>query len=175
MAKRLRCRLYVLYEFDGRFDNAELPFDEARRRAVWHTGGPVYPDRKAVLRSGLSLAQAARLMGVSVQRLARRQIPHISQQINRRLGTFESTFGPFIRHYGHKKWGHWFLAPNPRLKGLTPIDALRAGQTIVFEEVFQEVYADDDLLAKCAPALIAALCLSDRVSLEWPHVQRRPA
>lgn len=175
VARRLRCRLYVLYEFDGRFDNAELPFEEARRRAVWHTGGPVYPDRKAVTRSGLSLAQAAVLIGVSVQRLVRRQIPYISQQINRRLGTLEATFEPFARHYGHKKWGHWLLTSNPSLNGLTPIDALRAGQTIVFEKVFSEVYADDDLLAKLAPALIAALWLSDRVSLEWPHVQRRPA
>jgi len=38
IAKRLRVRLYVLSEFDGRFENAELPHLEVRERAIWHTG-----------------------------------------------------------------------------------------------------------------------------------------
>jgi hypothetical protein len=38
IAKRLRVRLYVLSEFDGRFENAELPHLEVKSRAIWHTG-----------------------------------------------------------------------------------------------------------------------------------------
>jgi len=37
VAALLRCRLYVLWEFDGRFENADLRHQEVRRRALWNT------------------------------------------------------------------------------------------------------------------------------------------
>jgi hypothetical protein len=40
VARRLRCRLYVLSEMDGRFEKAAKPHAEVVRDAVWHTGAP---------------------------------------------------------------------------------------------------------------------------------------
>jgi hypothetical protein len=38
VARRLRTRLYILSEFDGRFKNADIPHSEVVTRAIWHTG-----------------------------------------------------------------------------------------------------------------------------------------
>jgi hypothetical protein len=36
----MECRLYVLYEMAGRFENAKLRHAEVVRKAIWHTGRP---------------------------------------------------------------------------------------------------------------------------------------
>jgi hypothetical protein len=61
VAHRLRCRLYVLREADGRFRSAVIPHAEVVRRAIWHTGGRArVPGVKRFLqRAGFTLKQAA--------------------------------------------------------------------------------------------------------------------
>jgi hypothetical protein len=39
IARRLRMRLYVLYEYDGRFENAAQEHSAVVARAIWKTGG----------------------------------------------------------------------------------------------------------------------------------------
>lgn len=176
VARRLRCQLYVLQEMDGRFEQADQPFAEVSRRAVWHTGGKVRPVRRLIRNSGLNLAQLAVFAGVSRQRLASRQIPYIAQQINRRLSSIEEAFAPFTRHYGFKKWGHWFLAPHTALSGRSPFDAVRAGEAIARDKLFPEIFANDKLIEKFIPAMIAGMTVTfgGGISLRWPiHESRR--
>jgi hypothetical protein len=174
-ARRLHCRLYVLWEHDGRFDNADLKFQEVRNRALWHTGGPARPDGQLVRRSGLNLIQLALFVGVSARRLATKQLPYIAQQINRRIVEVEAIFAPSARHYGFKKWGRWFLAPHPKLNHRSPLEVLRAGETLVFIDLFPEIHANDELLEKFHSSLFAGyrIPLGGGISFAWPIRERR--
>ncbi len=173
-ARRLHCRLYVLHEHDGRFDNASLEFREMQNRAMWHTGGPVQPAGQLIRRSGLNLTQLALFVGVSARRLATRQLPYIAQQINRRIVDVETTLAPFARHSGFKKWGRWLLASHPKLNHRTPLEVLRAGEALVFSDIFPEIYANDELLEKFQSALFAGYRLSvgGGISFAWPIRER---
>jgi hypothetical protein len=39
VARRLRMRLYVLFEYDGRFENADRKHSTVVAQAIWRTGG----------------------------------------------------------------------------------------------------------------------------------------
>jgi len=130
VARRLRCRLYVLSEQDGRFEEATRPHAAVVRDAVWHTGGPsLIPGLGQFLRGyGLSLGEAALLLRVSRGRLIGRQEPKTALEIGRRLGKFEEAFRPIGSKAGHKKWGHWWTKPSRKLGGKTPLQVLRSGE-----------------------------------------------
>lgn len=175
VARRLRCHLYVLDERDGRFDNTELPFTEVQRRAVWHTGGRVRPDRRLIRRSGLSPSLLATLVGVSCQRLLRPQIPFVAQQINRKLRLLEEFFGPFTRYYGFENWGEWMSARNCKLNGATPLEVVRNGGSVKLDEVFPDVFLNPKLLPDFDDSMVRGLELqySGAVCLEWPPWSKR--
>lgn len=62
VARRLRIRMYVLSESDGRFRNAELPHSEVKIRAIWHTGyGPKLSPREKRFEEGMRARVAERL------------------------------------------------------------------------------------------------------------------
>jgi hypothetical protein len=62
VARRLRVRIYVLSESDGRFENAELSQPEMEMRAIWHTGyGLRLSPREKRFDNGLRARAAERL------------------------------------------------------------------------------------------------------------------
>jgi hypothetical protein len=134
IAHQLRTRLYVLSEFDGRFEKAERPHAEVVNAAVWHTGGLVHVHgrREFLKRSGLSPAEAAFLLRLSRRRFHRRQKPKVALEIGRRMRSLEDTFIPIVSREGHRKWGFWWTRPNAKLGGRCPIRLLRSGETLDF-------------------------------------------
>jgi len=169
-AQQLRCRLFVLREHDGRFDRAEMPFGEVREQAVWHTGGPVLADRDLIRRSGLTVGQLSILVGVSAHRLTHRQIPYVALQINRKLAILDRIFHPIAKHQGLKKWGTWCLAPHPALNGRSPLDALRAGESIDPTKLAAKTLTDEESYKTMLDCLALSGCA--RISLQWPIIQR---
>jgi hypothetical protein len=170
VARRLRTRLYVLREMDARFEKADVPFAELRRHALWHTGGRVSPNQRLIARAGLSLKNLALLVGVSPRRLVTRQLPFVSQQINRRLSDWDESVGALARELGFRKWGAWMSAPHAKLSGRTPYEVLRAGGTILFADVFEEVFSDEIRFAKMHDAVLRGFALQygTSVTVEWP-------
>lgn len=132
IAWRLRCRLYVLGEFEGRFENATRSHAEIVRNAVWHTGGltPIPGVGQFLRRSGLSHTEAAILLKVSRRRFNRPQQPKMALEIVRRIKKFEEVFAPIASDAGHKKWGLWWTRPSKRLAGKSPLKVLRSGETL---------------------------------------------
>lgn len=130
VARRFRCRFYVLSEMDGRFEEATRPHAAVVRDAVWHTGGPSrIPGVGRFFRgSGLSLGEAAVLLKVSRGRLSGPQEPKTALEVGRRLRKFEETFRPIGSKAGHKKWGHWWTRPNKKLGGKSPFQVLRSDE-----------------------------------------------
>src|SRR5665647_2044461 len=116
VARKLRCRLYVLRESDGRFENASLPHETVIRRAQWHTGGPtrVLHAARFLQRSGLSPTQLVLLARVRPSCLSRRLRPALAIQVYRRLAEYDEIFSPIAADLGHKKWGDWWTAPNAK-------------------------------------------------------------
>lgn len=175
VARMLRQRLYVLPEDRAARDAATVPFPEAQRRAVWHTGGLVRPDRRLIQRSGLDPHTLAFLVGVTRQRLSRLQRPYVVQQINQRLHELGNFFGPLTRHFGFRRWGDWFHAPHPALKQRSPLEVLRAEGTITPRELFAEIYSNEELLARYYSTVMGGLTLSivAPIRTRWPIVERR--
>lgn len=169
-AQQLRCRLFVLQEHDGRFDKAELPLSEVREQAVWHTGGPIMADRELIRRSGLTAGQLSILVGVSAHRLAHRQIPYVALQINRKLTILERIFQPIAKHQALKKWGTWCLVPHPALNGRSPLDALRAGESIDPVTLAAKALTDEESYKTMMGCIALSGC--GRISLQWPIIQR---
>jgi len=132
IAKRLRCRLHVLDEGDGRFKEASRPHIAVVRDAVWHTGGPTQiPGVCQFFRhSGLSYADAAVLLKLSPRRFNRLQRPEIALEIGRRLRNFDEVFRPIALKAGYRNWGHWWTRPSPTLAGSSPLQALKSGETL---------------------------------------------
>jgi hypothetical protein len=132
VARHLRCRLYVLSEHDGRFEEASRPHEAVVRDAVWHTGGPSrIPGMGRFLRgSGLRPGEAASLLKVSHERLSGPQEPKIALEIGRRLVQFEDVFRPIGSKPGHGKWGQWWTKPNEKLGGKSPLQVLKSGETL---------------------------------------------
>ena len=133
IARRLRCRLYVLREGDGRFKNANQPHAEVLENAVWHTGGllrRIPGAAKFFCHSRLSHSEAAFLLRLSRGRLTRPQPPKIALEIGRRMRRFERVFGPIAQKAGHKNWGHWWVQPSDKLAGRSPLQVLKVGETL---------------------------------------------
>ncbi|HWA84998.1 MAG TPA: hypothetical protein VG710_02150 [Opitutus sp.] len=130
-ARRLRERLYVLSEMDGRFGRAELPVSEIKLRAIWHTGGKtIAVARKQLGCSGLSAGQIALLLRVRPGHLTRRQPPEVALEVRRRFTVLEDAFGSVGSRLGLPKWGHWWLKPHSLLDGRSPFDQLAAGEEV---------------------------------------------
>lgn len=132
VARRLGCRLYVLSEQNGRFEEAVRPHAAVVRDAVWHTGGPSrIPGIGRFLRgSGLDVGEAAVLLKVSRNRLNGLQEPKIALEIGRRLVQFEDVFRPIGSKAGHRKWGQWWTRPNEKLSGKSPLQVLKSGEAL---------------------------------------------
>lgn len=132
IARRLRCRLYVLGEFEGRFENAAKAHAEIVRDAVWHTGGPskIPGVRQFLRRSGLNYTEAAILLKVSRRRFNKPQQPKIALEIGRRIRVFENVFLPIVSNAGNMKSGCWWTQPNKKLSGKSPFQVLRSGETL---------------------------------------------
>lgn len=130
VARRLRCRLYVVSEHDGRFDEAVRPHTAVIRDAVWQTGGPArIPGIGRFFReSGLSLGEAAVLLKVSPRRLSGPQEPKTALEVGRRLGKLVDNFRPIGLKAGYGKWGHWWTKPNKKLGGKSPLQILKSGE-----------------------------------------------
>ncbi len=143
VARRLRCRLYVLKEMDGRYEAAEKPDTQVIACALWHTGGAAYvPNVARILkRSGLSLGQLASLTRIKPVRLTSRQRPEIALEIHQRLRQWDETFGEVATELGLKKWGTWWTTAHDKLSGKSPLAVLRNGGTIRFAEVLDPVLA----------------------------------
>ena len=143
VARRLRCRLYVLREHDGRFEKADLPFDAVRRAALWHTGGPTRVSCLGRIRrrTGLSLKQLARFANLKPAHLTGWQPPEIALEAQRQLLGFEESYGAVAAALGSKKWGAWWRAPNVRLGGQSPLTAFTSGRPICFEELTRDIKA----------------------------------
>jgi len=137
VARRLRSRLYVLSEHEGRFDEATRPHATVVRDALWHTGGPsLIPGLGKFLRgSGLNRREAALLVRVSRGRLTGRQEPKTGLEIGRRLWNFEEAFRSIGLEAGHRKWGHWWTRPNEKLAGRSPLQVLESGGAIDLGEL----------------------------------------
>ena len=134
IAQQLRTRLFVLSEFDGRFEQAKKPHAEVMKSAVWHTGGRVHiQGRRGFLdRSGLSPTEAAFLLRLSPGRFNRRQEPQVALEIAQRMIRFEEIFAHIATKEGYTKWGLWWTQPNAKLAGQSPIRVLRSGEALDF-------------------------------------------
>ena len=86
IAKRLRCRLYVVREFDGRFENATLPFHQVVLRAGWCTGGAMRPPVSRFLKEHkLTSTEAAGLLKMRESIFRRRLEPQQALELARRI------------------------------------------------------------------------------------------
>jgi hypothetical protein len=132
IARRLRRRLYVLDEADGRWDRGHRPFEEVLCCALWHTGGPMrVPNVPLFLRrSGLTLFQFAAVIRVSLFRLRRKQQPEIGLEIFRRMAICNRAFGEITADLGFSRWGHWWTSPNKKLASKTPLEVFTNGGTL---------------------------------------------
>jgi hypothetical protein len=150
VARRLRCRLYVLRELDGRFKNADQVHSKVVRSAVWHTGGAVrIPELRRILRnSGLSVEQLASLTRIAPRRLTGRQPPELALEIHQRLMQWDETFNEVAGKLGFKKWGDWWTTAHAKLDGKSPLAVLRSGGTLRFSELVEH-----DLVVLCALGL----------------------
>jgi hypothetical protein len=148
VAKELRCRLYVLREGDGRFENAQLPEKKILERAIWQTGGPALVPGVAhfLATSGLTPSQASVIAKLERGRLTRPQAADLVLKIRRRLVRYEEVFTPVAQKLGHAKWGQWWAAANEKLAGKSPIEAIEAGETIDLQELLGELMGSDWLL-----------------------------
>ena len=137
VARRLRCRLYVLREKAGRFEDAEQAHAKVVRNAMWHTGGAVrIPGLRRVLRnSGLSIEQLARLTRIAPSRLSGRQPPEIALEIYQRVMQWDETFSGVAGQLGFKKWGGWWTSAHRKLGDKCPLAVLESGGTLQLAEL----------------------------------------
>ena len=124
VSRRLRVRLYVLSEHDGRWENAESAFSDVLYRAYWCTGGAgkVPEVTRYLARSGLSRSQLAAVIDVNPSRLRRNQTPEMALEVHRRLVDCDRTFFVPTGTLGFQHWGQWWMASNRKLKGMSPND-----------------------------------------------------
>ena len=141
VARRLRCRLYVLRESDGRFQNAALPHESVVCRAVWHTGGATrVPGVARILRrSGLGVAQLAWLANVRRSRLTKPQPPEIALEANRRLVKYDKVCGGIAADLGFRKWGEWWTRQSASLGGESRLAVLLSGREMALGTLMEDV------------------------------------
>ena len=132
VARKIRCRLYVVREHDGRFENADQTHAEVVKVAVWYTGGrSLVRDRRGFLkRSGLSPTEVSILLKLKRGQFDQRQEPSVALEIGRRMRKMEEAFVPIASADGHKKWGYWWTKPNRNLAGRSPLSVLKSGESI---------------------------------------------
>jgi hypothetical protein len=149
VAAKLRCRLYVLYEFDGRFAEAELTTDEIIERAIWHTGGPArVPGVASFLqRSGLTVSQVSVIASLERGRLTRSQPPNIALEVRKRLAKYDEVFCPVAQKLGYKKWGQWWTSANKELGDRSPIAVLKSGGAVNLSRLLGDRLGDEWLFA----------------------------
>jgi hypothetical protein len=137
VAHRLRCRLFVVREHDGRWGNASLQPEKIQSCAVWCTGGrrQVPNLRKHLSRSGLTMPQLASVLKVSPHTLRRRHDPITALELNRRLDHAAAESEEMAANHGYAKWGHWWVKPHRFLGGDTPLTVWRSAP-----EVYQELF-----------------------------------
>lgn len=134
VARQMRTKLYVISEFDGRFDEAEKTLADLISAAVWHTGGHVHiQGRRGFLqRSGFNSTEAALLLRLRRGRLNQRNEPKVALEIYRRMRRLEEVFIPIASKERLKMWGHWWTKPNEKLAGRSPMSVLKSGETLNF-------------------------------------------
>jgi hypothetical protein len=127
VAVRLRCRLFVLRELDGRWEKAAQPFAEIVHAAVWCTGGKrrIAGLRDYLARAGLSLSQLAEITKVSKTLLVRRHLPDVFLELGRTLRLTEESYTGISATRGFTRWGEWWTKPNEISSGKTPLEVFR--------------------------------------------------
>ena len=142
-ARVLGCKLYVLSEFDGRWEESPLSRSILIERARWQTGGPIgVPGVSRFLKhSGLTISQLAFLARVRRGRLIKKLPPEIALEIYKRLANLDTTFNEIASTPGHKKWGLWWTTANDNLHGRAPMAVLRSGGSIKLDTVFDPISA----------------------------------
>ena len=136
-AKRLRVRLYVLAEIDGRFENAEASHSEVICRALWHTGGPSrIPGFRLIMKeSRLSAADMALLLNISKRKVLGLHQPEAALKMRRRLDDLRRWIEIGLPESWSGGWGRWLTRPNPVLNGATPLQKLRRDKELSFGRV----------------------------------------
>jgi len=128
IARRIGCRLYVLFEDDGRFENANLPPSEITLRAKWCTGGsrriPGFGRYRA--RARLTLRELATIADVPLSQLSRALKPEQFLELGRHLRYLEDYYVCLAANHGYRNWGLWWTMPHPDLAGKSPYDLLTA-------------------------------------------------
>ena len=139
VAHRIRCRLFVVREHDGRRREASLQPQEIQSCAVWCTGGrrQIPNLGKHLSRSGLTTLQLASVLKVSPRTLRRRHDPITALELNRRLETLAAATEEMATNHGYAKWGHWWVKPHRFLGGDTPL-AVRRSAPEVYQELFRQ-------------------------------------
>lgn len=140
IARRLRCRLFVLREFEGRWLDEQIPAEDIRQRARWCTGGRgrVPGLRRYLKRAGLTARELALILGERTAKLTQPQAPAVFLELSRKLKVQEGYFAEVALSHGFKKWGTWWLSPNAFLRGKAPIDLRRADATTDLERLLQK-------------------------------------
>jgi hypothetical protein len=138
VAHRIRCRLFVVREHDGRRREASLQPQEIQSCAVWCTGGrrQIPNLGKHLSRSGLTKLQLASVLKVSPYTLRRRHDSKAALELNRRLETLAAATEEMAANHGYAKWGHWWVKPHQFLGGDTPV-AVRRSAPEVYQELFR--------------------------------------
>jgi hypothetical protein len=139
VAHRLRCRLFVVRENDGRWRRLLLQPQEIQSCAVWCTGGrrQIPNLGKHLSRSGLTKLQLASVLKVSPYTLRRRHDSKAALELNRRLETLAAATEEMAANHGYAKWGHWWVKPHQFLGGDTPV-AVRRSAPEVYRELFRQ-------------------------------------
>jgi hypothetical protein len=136
-ARRLRLRLYVLSEFEGRFENAERAHSQIKSDALWQTGGPIrIPGLRVAMReSGLSPTDVALLLNVSKRSLLGFHEPENALKMRRRIDELQRWIEIGLPDSWTGGWGRWLIRPNPILNGATPLQRLRRDKELSFGKI----------------------------------------
>jgi hypothetical protein len=136
-ARRLRARLYILAEHDGRFEKASLEHSKVVERAIWHTGGPMrIPGLRLIARRvGMKPFEMAILLGISERKLFGRHEPEAAAKILRFLDELGGWIVLCLPQTWKGKWGRWLATPNTVLGGQTPLEKLKADRELSFGKI----------------------------------------
>lgn len=133
VAARLGCRLYVLEELEGRFENTNRSRVLIPRKAVWKSGPPAVPLREEQT-SGLNLTAVGRLLRVTPERFRTKQRSDVVLEIRRRFAWLQKCAQAAVQAEGFiGHWGKWLEAPSPTLGGLSPHGWACSGRPLDFQ------------------------------------------
>ena len=139
-AKRLRARLYVVSEFDGRFENADCPHSQVLTCAIWHTGGPTrIPGLRGLMREAkLSPADLALLLNITKRGLTGLHEPYAALKIRRRIDDVRRWIELGLPESWTGGWGRWLKRPNPLLAGITPLQKIQRDEELSIGKLLAE-------------------------------------